>query len=146
MSTPDRAATREVFFRAWAHYRAQQPLEGVERLIVQVALQHPEYQAVLDAPDSFNDRDYLPETGQTNPFLHLGLHIALEEQLSVDQPRGLRGYYERLCTRTGDSHAAQHQVLECLAEALWQMQRHGTTFDESRYLKCVAHALGDPVD
>lgn len=134
---PSRDATREVFFSAWRTYRAGQPLEGVQKLIVQVALAHPEYHALLDHPAAHGDRDYTPETGQTNPFLHMGMHIAIEEQVALDQPRGVRARHAALCTRLGDSHAAQHQIMECLGEMLWQAQREGTAPDEQRYLECL---------
>ncbi|KPK47450.1 MAG: hypothetical protein AMS22_16570, partial [Thiotrichales bacterium SG8_50] len=93
---PTRDATREVFFSAWRTYRAGQALEGVQKLVVQVALQHPEYHAMLDNAQDYADQDYTPEMGQTNPFLHMGMHIAIEEQLALDQPRGLRARYVSL--------------------------------------------------
>jgi hypothetical protein len=134
---PTRDATREVFFSAWRTYRAGQPLEGVQKLVVQVALQHPEYHAMLDNAQDYADQDYTPEMGQTNPFLHMGMHIAIEEQLALDQPRGLRARYVSLCARRGDAHAAQHQIMECLGEMLWQAQRDGTQPDEQGYLNCL---------
>ncbi len=145
-ATTDRQRTREVFFRAWRHYRRGEPLEGAERLIVAVALRHPEYHDLLDRPAQYEDRDYPPELGQTNPFLHMGLHIALEEQLLLDQPRGLRAHYRRLLGQLPDEHAVQHAIMECLAEALWRAQREGggrAAADETVYLECVAR-LGHP--
>lgn len=136
----DRARLREVFFNAWRRHRAGQPLEGVERLIVAVAQRHPEYQSLLDRPDAQIDRDYDPALGETNPFLHLSLHIAIEEQLSIDQPRGVRALYDRLRLRLADEHAAQHVMMECLAEMLWQAQRDNTAPSEARYLDCLNHA------
>jgi len=134
---PAREATREVFFSAWQTYRAGQPLHGVQKLVVEVALAHPEYHAVLDDVQSFANRDYTPEMGQTNPFLHMGMHIAIAEQLSLDEPRGIRERYASLCARFGDPHAAQHQIMECLGEVLWQAQRDQTRPDTQRYLECL---------
>jgi len=140
----DRGQTREVFFRAWRAHRDGHPLEGVEKLIVQVVLRHPEYHALLEHPEPARERDYFPESGQTNPFLHLGMHIAIEEQLSIDQPRGIRGYYQKILMRLPDEHAAQHHMMECLGEMLWQASRQATAPQETVYLDCLKRLLGSP--
>jgi len=132
-----REAAREVFFSAWRNYRAGQPLQGVQKLVVEVALAHPDYHAVLDEFQSSVNRDYTPEMGQTNPFLHMGMHIAIAEQLSLDEPRGIRERYASLCARFGDPHAAQHQIMECLGDMLWQAQRDQSRPDTQRYLECL---------
>lgn len=138
----DRGETREVFFRAWRAHREGRPLEGVEQLVVQVLLQHPEYHSVLEQSDTTRERDYFPETGETNPFLHLGMHIAIEEQLSIDQPQGIRGYYRRMLMRLPDEHAAQHQMMECLGEMLWQASRQSAAPQESVFLDCLRRLTG----
>jgi len=140
----NREQTRSVFFRAWRAHREGRPLEGVEKLIVQVVLLHPEYHPLLDQPESVSERDYFPESGETNPFLHLGMHIAIEEQLSLDQPRGIRGYYQKILARMLDEHTAQHHMMECLGEMLWQAQRQGTNPQESIYLACLQRLAGEP--
>ena len=93
MFNPSRDQARQFFFDAWQKYRAGQPLEGLETVAVEVALAHPEYHDTLDDPERFLDRDYTPDAGQTNPFLHLSLHVAIEEQLSIDQPPGIRAEF-----------------------------------------------------
>ena len=133
----DRGQTREVFFRAWRAHREGRPLEGMEKLIVQVVLRHPEYHSLLDRPENARDRDYFPESGETNPFLHLGMHIAVEEQLSIDQPRGVRGYYQKILKRLPDEHAVQHRMMECLEEMLRQARRQTTAPPETVYLDCL---------
>lgn len=132
-----RQDTRSVFFSAWQKYLDKQPLEGVEAIVVQVVLNHPEYHALLENPDQFQDRDYLPEHGETNPFLHLGMHVAIEEQLSMDRPAGIKEYFQRLTEMHRDSHAALHTIMECLGEMLWQAQRDGTEPDETLYFSCL---------
>ena len=140
----ERRELRQVFFRAWRKHRAGEPLEGAEQLIVTVALRHPEYHSLLDRPGSGEDRDWLPELGETNPFLHLGMHIAIDEQLAIDQPRGIRLQYAHLCRRFGDEHAAQHRMMECLGETLWRAGRDGVQPDMQTYLDCLGHADGNP--
>jgi Domain of unknown function (DUF1841) len=135
--TQDRDATRTVFFRAWRRHREGEALEGVERLIVQVALRHPEYQTLLADPERFRDADYTPEMGRTNPFLHMGMHVAIEEQISVDAPRGMRELYVRIKRRVTDDHEAQHLIMECLGRMLWQAARANAAPDERSYLDCL---------
>jgi hypothetical protein len=140
--TQDRDATRTVFFRAWRRHREGEALEGVERLIVQVALRHPEYQTLLADPERFRDADYTPEMGRTNPFLHMGMHIAIEEQVSIDAPRGMRELHALLRHRVPDEHEAQHLMMECLGQTLWQAARTNAAPDEGAYLACLRRLAG----
>ncbi len=132
-----RGEMREVFFRAWCAFRQEHPLTGIEKIAVEVALRHPEYHSVLENPQSFQDRDYLPDFGETNPFLHMGLHIAIEEQITTNRPPGVIDIYQALCERFDDSHMVEHQMMDCLAETLWQAQRHGGQPSEKDYLACL---------
>jgi len=133
----DRRQLREVMFRAWRKQVRGEPLEGIEQLIVAVARRHPEYHALLENEEPNADRDFVPESGEHNPFLHLAFHMALEEQLAVNQPPGLRDHYQRLCLRYGNEHEAQHRVMDCLAEMLWQAGRNGTDPDPLIYTDCL---------
>jgi len=133
----DRRALRQVYFHAWRKHGAGEPLEGAEQLIVTVALRHPEYHTLLAQPESGEDRDWQPELGESNPFLHMGLHIAIEEQLMIDQPPGIRLHYAQLCRQHGDEHAAQHRMMECLGEMLWRAGRDGVQPDTQVYLDCL---------
>lgn len=134
MFNPSRDEVRQTFFRAWRNYRGGVPLTGIDALALDVILQHPEYHAVLDDPERFGERDYVDET---NPFLHMSLHMALEEQLSIDQPPGVRGAWEALLRRAGERHAALHAALECLAETVWRAQRDAMPPDAAAYLSCL---------
>ena len=87
--------------------------------------EHPEYHPLLAAPDKYRDKDYLPEFGEVNPFLHLSLHLSVTEQVSIDQPPGIRAHYERLARKHGSLHDAAHDVLECLGETVFAAQRNG---------------------
>lgn len=142
MFNPSRDQVRQFFFDTWAKYRAGQPLAGAEVPALDAILAHPEYHAVLDAPERFRERDYPPEFGETNPFMHLSMHLAIAEQVSIDQPAGLRERYRKLTERCGDAMAAQHHLMDCLAEMIWQAQRSGTPYDAAAYLDCVDRKLG----
>ena len=137
MFTPSRDEARRFFIDAWRKYRAQQPLTGLEQTVAGIVALHPEYHAMIEDPDRHLDRDFRPEAGAVNPFLHLSLHLAVAEQLSIDQPPGLRAHFERLRAARGDEHAALHALLECLGEVVWHAQRHGTPPDTAIYLACL---------
>jgi hypothetical protein len=91
----------------------------------------------LTEGDAASAQDYSPERGQTNPFLHLSMHLAISEQLSIDQPPGIRAAHERLAARLGSTHDAQHAIMECLGETLWEAQRSGTPPDTDAYLQRI---------
>lgn len=117
-------------------------MEPLEQLIVQLIERHPEYQGLFDAGDKALEREFLPELGQTNPFLHLGLHISLVEQLNTDRPPGIRGLYQETCQKLGgDTHAAEHLFMEYLNEAMLQAQRSGRAPDEAAYMAGLREAI-----
>jgi len=137
MFNPTREQSREFLFDLWAKHLARTPLTPLETMALAIVLEHPEYHAVLGDRERYLDRDWRPEGGETNPFLHLAMHLAIEEQVSIDQPPGIRAAVEALAERRGSMHEARHEVMDCLAEVIWQAQRHGTGFDNAAYLDCL---------
>jgi hypothetical protein len=135
----DRTALRRFYLEAWRKLRENQPLEPLERLVAEVVAEHPEYHALLENRVAL-ERDYTPEMGQSNPFLHMGMHLALHEQLASDRPSGIVSAYQRLLLRHGDAHQVEHRMMECLGNALWQAQRDGREPDEASYLDCLCKA------
>ena len=131
----DRNRLRGVYFEVWRKFNAGQALEPLEQRVLKVIQQHPEYHSLLADPDFAVERDYLPETGETNPFLHMGMHIAIHEQLASLRPPGIGDIYRRLCLRYGDAHEAEHRMMECLAETIWESQRSQVNPDENAYLQ-----------
>jgi hypothetical protein len=136
MFTPSRDQVRSFFVETWRKYRAREVLTPMEHIAADLAALHPEYHALLEAPDAVT-REFPPEGGQVNPFLHLSLHLAIEEQLSIDQPPGLRAAFETSQNRHGNRHDALHDVLECLGETLFEAQRNGRPPDGAAYVACV---------
>ena len=134
MFNPSRDEVRALFIGAWRKYREGVPLVGIEAQALDVVLAHPEYHAMLDAPERHRERDY---TDESNPFLHMSLHLALEEQLSIDQPPGIRVRWQALVERCGERHQALHEAIECLAETVWRSQRDGLPPDAAAYLSCL---------
>jgi len=140
MYAPSRDEARRFLVDAWAKYRAAQPLSALEQVAVTTVARHPEYHALLEDAERHIDRDYAPALGETNPFLHLSLHVAIAEQLAIDQPPGIRAHFERLAAARGDDHAALHAILDCLGETLHDAQRRGVGPDASVYLGCLERA------
>ncbi len=141
MFNPSREDVRRFFCETWRKYRAQVPLEGLEMTALDVVLLHTEFHALLENEYRNIDRDFLPEGGEINPFLHLSLHLAVAEQISIDQPRGIRRMHERLVEHARSRHDALHLILECLGEAVWQAQRNQAEPDQEAYLDCIRGKL-----
>ena len=136
MFNPSRDQVRSFFIDTWRKYQAKEVLTPMETIAADIITQHPEYHAVVEDPEAI-DRDFPPESGQINPFLHLSLHLAIEEQLSIDQPPGVRAAFEAACARRGDRHDAMHDALECLGEMLFNAQRNGTPPDGVAYVSAL---------
>lgn len=137
MFDPSRDQARNFFFETWRKYRAGEPIAGLEAVALDILLAHPEYHRELENPERFRDRDYAPELGETNPFLHLSMHVAIEEQLSIDQPAGIAALFNALAERHGERHRAMHDAMECLGEMVWRSQRDQAPPDGAAYLECL---------
>lgn len=137
MFNPSRDQVRQFFFGVWGKYRNSQPLEGAESMALEIILAHPEYHDMLSQPERYLDQDYPPEFGETNPFLHLSMHLAIAEQLSIDQPSGIRKRYELLLNRNGNPMSVQHEIMDCLGEMIWKAQRQGSAYDPAIYFDCL---------
>ena len=137
----DRGQIRQVYYEAWKKHRSGSALQPLEEMIVSVIALHPEYHKLLENPES-SDKDWLPDGGETNPFLHMGMHIAIQEQLTTDRPTGIAGLYKSIVEAIGDAHEADHKVMECLGEMLWQAQRDNRMPDEQAYLQCLRRLAG----
>jgi len=142
MYSSNRNDTRQAFFDAWKKMQDGLPMTALEGIIADVIRLHPEYHPLLERGPELLDKDWLPEGGETNPFLHMGMHIAIREQLSIDRPAGMKMAYEALLRKTGDVMQTEHAILECLGEALWRAQRESRLPDEQAYLACIKARAG----
>lgn len=133
----DRNETRRLFHQAWTRHKAGQPLDALGRMVAGIVADHPEYHAVVEEVSETPDRDFHPDRDGENPFLHMGMHIAIREQVATDRPAGIRAIHRRLDQRLGDTHAAEHAMMECLGRALWEAGRSGGAPDERGYLECL---------
>ncbi|MEJ1298147.1 MAG: DUF1841 family protein [Candidatus Sedimenticola sp. (ex Thyasira tokunagai)] len=138
----DRVQMRRFFTEAWQKAQGKQPLEPLEQVIVNIIELHPEYHSMLNKGEDQIDRDFLPEGGKENPFLHMGMHISLQEQISTDRPSGIGTLYQQLVSRCGDPHDAEHKMMECLGRMLWEAQRANRMPDEQAYLQCLRNLTG----
>jgi hypothetical protein len=137
MFNPSRDQVRLFFIDAWRKEQAREVLTPLECMAADIARLHPEYHPLLAHGAAALVQEWTPESGAANPFLHLSLHLAIEEQLSIDQPIGIRAAFDALLARRGERHEALHAVLECLGETIWNAQRNGGAFDGAAYLDCI---------
>jgi hypothetical protein len=139
---PSRDEVRTFFFDAWAKFKAQKPLTDLEKIALEVIHMHAEYHAILDAPEQFRSQEYFPEFGETNPFLHMSLHLSVLEQISINQPIGIADIYQQLKLKLQNEHNAQHNILECLGEVIWQAQRNNTALNANYYVQLLQQKAG----
>lgn len=139
---PTRDEVRAFFFDTWAKFKSQQTLSALEKLSLTVMQLHPEYHAMLDNPAHYQQAAYYPELGQTNPFLHMSLHLSILEQISINQPIGIASIYQQLTIQHQNEHDALHDILDCLGETIWLAQRNNTGLDSAHYLKLLKQKIG----
>lgn len=137
MFSNDRDAMRRQYLEAWRKYRSGETVTPLESMIGEVVAEHPEYHHLLEDSEATLGSDWTPEDGATNPFLHMGLHLALREQVATDRPAGVQAVHAALTRRLGDHLEAEHRMMEPLAEALWNAQRSGGMPDEQAYVEAL---------
>lgn len=136
----DRNELRQMYADAWQKHCDGTPVSPLEAQIADVIQIHPEYHAAISG-DAL-DKDYTVEGGQSNPFLHMGLHLGIREQIATNRPAGIKAVFETLAACSGDAHEAEHQMIECLAETLWEAQSQNTAPDEQKYLERLRRLSG----
>jgi len=137
MFNPSRDEARNFLFDSWRKHRDSSVLTPLEDIAAQLIATHPEYHELLENPLHYQSHDYAPESGEANPFLHLMMHLTMQEQISIDQPRGIRAHFQRLTAHYQSEHDALHKMMECLGEMLWQAQRNKTGPDVDIYFTCL---------
>jgi hypothetical protein len=137
MFAPSQHDVRRFFCEAHRKRLDGLPLTPMETVAADWIGEHPEYHAELDDLEGALARVYDVEGGRTNPFLHLSMHLSISEQVSIDQPHGIKQAYELLAARRGSAHEAQHEVMECLGQMMWESQRSGRPPDGHAYIDCV---------
>lgn len=137
MFSPTRDQARKFLMDAWRKRREALPATPLETMAANIIGLHPEYHALLESGEDALARDWSPDQGDTNPFLHLSLHLSIAEQLQIDQPPGIRAAYQALLEKSGDAHDALHHILDCLAETVWRAQRDQQPLDGAAYVACM---------
>jgi hypothetical protein len=136
----NRNELRQVYLRCWQLKKNRLPMDPMQEVVANIIEMHPEYHLLLENEDNI-DRDFSAELGESNPFLHMSMHIALHEQISTDRPAGINDCYQQLCLLKGGPHDAEHAMMECLGEALWNAQRNQKPPDEAAYLQCLRNII-----
>ncbi|NOQ94522.1 MAG: DUF1841 family protein [Methylophaga sp.] len=136
----NRQQLRQMYHDVWQKSQANDSLSALESMIAQVISEHPEYHKIFNS-DASLQQEFFVEDGATNPFLHMGLHISLHEQISTDRPVGIRHTYQQLRAKFVDAHEAEHHMMECLTESLWLAQKNNQAPSESDYLAALKKLL-----
>ena len=134
---PTREEVRRFFCDTWKKKTEGQILSSMEMIASDWIVQHPEYHALLSDPEGAVAQDYTPERGETKPFLHLSMHLSISEQISIDQPPGIKAVAEKLAKKLGSEHEAQHAMMECLGQVMWEAQREGQALSPEKYLEAL---------
>ena len=137
MFQPSQLDVRRFFCASHTRQQAGLPLEPMQALAARWTAEHPEYHADLADEAAALEAVYTVEDGRTNPFLHLSMHLSIDEQMGIDQPTGIRQAVQLLATRRNSMHQAHHEVMECLGEMIWSSQRSGLPPDGQAYLEAV---------
>ena len=138
----NRHQLRQYYHDVWQKSQTGQTMSALESGIAQVIEQHPEYHGMFKNDNSL-EQEYFVEDGQTNPYLHMGLHISLHEQISTNRPAGIQDLYRQLQIKFGNAHDTEHQMMECLTESLWLSQRNNQPPSEQDYLTALKVLLND---
>ncbi len=138
---PTREEVRRCFCDTWKKKTEGHILDPMETLAGDWMEQHPEYHELLINPENALEQDYTPERGETNPFLHLSMHLSISEQISIDQPPGIKAIAEKLSKKLGSMHEAQHLMMECLGQVMWEAQRDGKPLNPENYLEALQHLV-----
>lgn len=142
MFNPSQLEVRNFFFDTYAKATQSQELTALEKIAYAIILEHPEYHTVLENKIKYLEFVWSVENGATNPFLHLSMHLTIAEQSSIDQPPGICQLFTQLQQQYASAHEAEHQLIDCLSEMLWQAQRNNTGPDAQIYFNCIRHKLG----
>lgn len=138
--TSERDKLRQFYVDTWQKARFSLPMDAMEQMVARVIELHPEYHAMLNNEKHLGN-EYKPEDGETNPFLHMGMHLGLQEQVSMDRPVGIQAVYQQLGEKLRDVHNTEHAMMECLGESLWIAQRDQVEPDEQEYLRNLQRLL-----
>ncbi len=133
----NRDQLRRFYFETWNKYQKKEPLQPLEAMIAEVVALHPEYHDLLADEEKALNQEFNAESGQSNPFMHMGMHLGLREQISTDRPQGIKAIHEALSKKNGNAHEAEHRMMECLGQAMWEVQQNGMPPDEQNYLECL---------
>ena len=133
MFTSDRSKQRQYLKQAWGKYTKQEQLEPLELQLAKIVEKHPEYQNLINNLNS----EYFPEQGSVNPFLHINLHLTLQDQLAMDQPKGIRGIHNKLLVKIKDEHEVEHLMMEHIAEMIFNAQKNNAAFDLDGYIQAL---------
>ncbi|AUZ04077.2 MULTISPECIES: DUF1841 family protein [Vitreoscilla] len=134
---------RRYFAHVWQNRLNPLQLDALQQKALRIIEAHPEYQVYLENIEDYLDKNWTPEEGQTNPFLHLSLHLSIQEQVGINQPFGIRTIHQKLVGMYNDNWVkAEDEMMEALVETIWQAQRHNQGLDVNAYMTRLRRLVG----
>ena len=134
---------RLYFGHVWQNRLNPLQLDALKQKALRIIEAHPEYQTYLEHVEDYLDKNWTPEQGETNPFLHLSLHLSIQEQVGIDQPFGIRAIHQNLLGMHNDNWVkAEDEMMEALVETIWQAQRHNQGLDVNAYMTRLRKLVG----
>ncbi len=133
----DSSTLRKIYFDAWRKFKENLPMEPLEKQLAHTIEQHPKYHDIFNNPEKYLNYDFAIDQNENNPFLHLGLHTTILEQVSTNRPDGITDLFQQLMHKYGDSLEVEHQMINILVDTLWKIQSTGEDFNEENYLEKI---------
>ena len=137
MFKPSQQDVRRFFCETFRKFHAKEILTPLEVIASDWINQHSEYNAVLRDPETAIHANYSIDQANSNPFLHLSMHLSISEQITVDQPRGVRAAFNILASKLNSQHEAHHEIMECLGTMIWNSQRNNLPPDGQAYIEAL---------
>ena len=132
MFSTDQTQLRSFYKNSWDKFKNKEPLSDLEKQVASIILEHPEYHHFFDNLDIRSDIN--TNKNPNSPFLHLGLHLGIRDQIAINTPAGISDIYKNLYNQYKDPHICEHKMLEILAEELWESQQNQTEFNTQNYI------------
>lgn len=129
-----RSLNRQYMYEIWQHAKANDldQLSEEEQQIGKLMLEHEEYHNQFEFADALEDYQFDPESG-VNPFLHISIHVIVENQLKSKQPIEAYQFYNSIRRKKVSHHETIHLIGNIFAPLMFQVLKRKEPFDNELY-------------
>ncbi len=111
----------------WGKIKEEKELSPEDKKLAKILLEHEEYSNLWDAISSHPKK----RAEQINPYLHVYLHIAIENQIGEENPRQVGRYV----SQSIDKHKAIHEIIAIFSEHLFEALKYRKPLDRLKYIQ-----------